>query len=263
MTEQLLISAEPGAASAGHVATVIASLPISLAHAIAGTAVAGVAIAGTAGWTGRAIDAIDSGARGVVVVSPDFEPTAELERVARAKRVAVVIDSPWASNPAVTAARTRIDALVGELSFVDLVATVHDTGSFGPALAELRVLAGKLVGRTHALRTIEENRGSLLAAAALVGSDVPVTFHVLRAPAPEFAVRARVLATGGDIDLRIPDADTARPALLTTTDSTGSTLAPTEFESSHRHSWRRLLDHLATGRPADDLAEFAQAMTPS
>lgn len=262
MTEQLRIWAEPAAADAGHVSTVIASLPISLARTAVSEA-AGVAIAGTTGWTRRAIDAIDSGARGIVVVGPAFEPTTELDRVARSKRAPVVIDSPWASNPAVTTARTRVDAIDGELSFVDIVATVQDTGSFGSALAELRLLAGKLLGRTHGLRTIEENRGSLLVAATRAGSDVPVTFHVLRAPVPEFAVRARVVAVEGDIDLRIPDADTARPALVTTTDSTGSALAPTEFESSHRHSWRRLLEHLATGRPSDDLAEFAQAMTPS
>lgn len=262
MIEQLDVSAESGAEEAGRVSTVIASLPISLARAT-GTASAAVAVAGTAGWTSRAIDAIEAGGRGVVVVSPGFEPTSDLDRVARARRVPVVIDSPWASNPAVTTARAQIDALDGDVSFADLVATVREPGSFLPALDELRLLAGKLLGRTLSLRTIEENSGSLLASATRAGSDAPVTFHVLRAPVPEFAVRARVVTTEGDIDLRIPDPETARPALVTTTDSTGSTLFPTEFESSHRHSWRRLLEHIATGRSADDLAEFAEALAPN
>lgn len=261
MIEQLRISAEPAADDPGLVSTVIASLPISLARSAEPVA-EGVAISGAAGWTGRAIDAIDSGARGIVVVRPRFEPTAELDRAARAKRVPVVIDSPWASNPAVAPARRQIDAITGEVSFVDLVATVSPEESLAPALDELRLLAFRLVGPTCGLRTIEEGGSSLLASAMRARSDVPVTFHILRAPVPEFAVRARVVAAGGDVDLRIPDAGTARPALLTTTNSEGSTLAPTEYESSHRHTWRRLLELIATGRAADDLAELARAMTP-
>jgi len=261
MSGRLRIASDAAANISGLVSTVAASLPISLVRSDQGDPDA-VAIDGSAGWVRRALTALESGIRGVVVVSPVFEPDiAALDRRAQSDGIPVILDFPWASNPAVAAARTSVAAIRDEVSFVDLVATVSGAEHFVPALNELRLLSFRLIGRSTGLHAIEENAGSLLVGARHAGSDAPVTFHVIHAPAPEFAVRARVVSIAGDVDVRIPDADTARPALVTSTGGDGAALTPTRYESSHRHSWRRLVELVSTRDTCDDIDEFTRAMT--
>src|SRR6478672_4991685 len=73
------VHAENGAAQTGAVASVVASLPMSLAPGQADTA-ALQGVSGTNGWAERAAETIIKGAAGVAVIAPEPADTQSLER---------------------------------------------------------------------------------------------------------------------------------------------------------------------------------------
>ena len=258
MTEQLTVASEPAADHAGSIPEVIASLPVSLARSTSAEADL-VAVSGATGWTNRAMEAIRSGARGVLVVDPQAEPVHELKKVASQHEVPVVLNHRLASNPGVEVARSKVQSISGDISFVDLTASVVSTGTYSSALDELRLIASRLVGRIQGLRTLRRSEDSLLATGHCAGTSIPVTFAALHSPLGPFAAYARIVTASGDIELRIPSPETAAPAEVTFTDAEGTTLAPTLFESSRRSSWRRLIGFVDSRSQPTDLDEFAKA----
>ena len=97
------VHAAKEAAQTGAVASVIASLPMSLEPGQTDTA-ALQGVTGTNGWAHRAAEAITKGAAGVAVIAPEPGDTQSLESLAASASVPVVLGFRWASNPAVAQA---------------------------------------------------------------------------------------------------------------------------------------------------------------
>ena len=258
MTEQLTVTTQPTADQAGSIPEVIASLPISLSRSTSAEPDL-VAVTGTTGWTNRAIDAIRTGARGVLVIDPQAEPVHELKSVASQRGVPVVLNHRWASNLGVEVARRKVQSISTEISFVDLTARIGHIGTSGSALEELRLIASQLVGRIQGLRTLRHSDPVLLATGYCAGTSIPVTFTILHTPVGAFAAHARIVTANGEIELRIPSPETAAPAEVSFTDAEGTTLAPTLYESSRRSSWRRLIGFVDGLSQPTDLDDFAAA----
>lgn len=101
----------------------LASLPMALRPSVVDAAEL-VAVSGAAGWTARAAAALADGARGVLVVDPGPEDAQGLAETAAARRTPVVLDRPFASNPAVAQALPLITHGAGRNELIELTVTV-------------------------------------------------------------------------------------------------------------------------------------------
>lgn len=253
------VHAENGAAQTGAVASVVASLPMSLAPGQADTA-ALQGVSGTNGWAERAAEIIIKGAVGVAVIAPEPADTQSLERLAASNSVPVVLGFRWASNPAVAQAAEAYKQAAPDSALVEVTAYIRDSIPIEQVRAELLVLAGRLLGHLDDVRTLRTNKKGFAIAATLTPSGTPVTIVAVISNALNNDVRVRMLTRNGCVDLWIPAPDTARPATLKRTDPQGALTSPTIYESSHRATWKRLAALAASGSTAPDLAEFRTAI---
>ena len=95
---------------------VLASLPLSYTPAATPAPVVSPWSTGPDAGPAAAVQALQDGAAGVIVVQPGPEDLAELRAVARRCHGVVVIDSTWASNPVVAAAGQALQAAIGQHS---------------------------------------------------------------------------------------------------------------------------------------------------
>lgn len=259
MSTKFEVHADDEAAQTGTIASVIASLPMSLAPGQADTA-ALQGVTGTTGWTLRASETIAMGAAGVAVIAPEPSDTQSLEHLAASHSVPVVLAFRWASNPAVARAAELYKEAAPDSALVEVTAYIRDGVPIEQVRAELLVLAGRLLGPLDDVRTLRTNKRGFAVAATLTDSGAPLTIAAVVSNALNNDVRVRMLTKNGCVDLLIPDPDTARPATLRKTDRQGALISPTIYESSHRATWKRLAALAASGSTAPDLAEFRAAI---
>lgn len=253
------VHADNGAAQAGAIASVIASLPMSLAPGQADMA-ALQGVSGTNGWVHRAAATITQGAAGVAVIAPEPGDTQSLERLAASHSVPVVLGFRWASNPAVAQAAAVYRQAVPDGALVEVTAYIRDSLPIEQVRAELLVLAGRLLGPLDDVRALRTSKTGFTVAATLTGSGAPLSIAAVVSNALNNHVRVRMLTKNGCVDLLIPAPDTARPATLKRTGPEGALISPTIYESSHRATWKRLAALAASGSTASDLAEFRVAI---
>jgi hypothetical protein len=91
-------------------------------------------------------------------------------------------------------------------------------------------------------------------------SSMTVDLSVICTAAVPASATVRLLTSGGSVELHLPTGDTAQPARLITVGPDGAVLAPTQYETGHRASLRRLRELLANG-PADGLADLRHLHT--
>ena len=124
----LRVTASATAMSTGAIASVVASLPVSLRSAATDAASADlVALDGSVGWPERTADAVQHAARGLMVVQPC--PVAP-DEVPQTSSVPVVIDYRFAGNPAVSSAARVFDGWEADamVEVSSLVSDPEDTG---------------------------------------------------------------------------------------------------------------------------------------
>jgi hypothetical protein len=255
MTTRLTVFASGPADAAGRIAETVASLPISLHPGGEGADLIGVA--GDAGWTEAAQDAIRSGARGVLVVDPVAEDVAGLRAQAEDAGVPVVLDSPWAHNPAVLESA----AVLAERNDAETLLEVRVDLPLGSdldrvllgQLALVRAVAGPVVRLQfdRRTRTGYDALGVLTSGARLNLS--AILSDGLPAGASVRAIRAK-----DAVRLSVPDPGTAVPGRHVVSDEHGATLRTTKWESSHRVAWRRLHELVTTNAPWTELDRFEQ-----
>ncbi|MEV4951252.1 hypothetical protein [Paenarthrobacter nitroguajacolicus] len=253
------VRADNGAAQTGAIASVIASLPISLAPGHADTA-ALQGVTGTTGWAHRAAERITKGAVGVAVIAPEPGDTQSLESLAASASVPVVLGFRWASNPAVPQAAEVFKQAAPDSALIEVTAYIRGSIPIEQIRAELLVLAERLLGPLKDVRTLRNNKNGFAVAATLPGSGAPLTIASIVSNALDNDVRIRMLTKNGCVDLWIPAPDTARPATLKITGPDGALISPTIYESSHRATWKRLAALAANSSTASDLAEFRTAI---
>jgi len=262
MTTQLSAYADPQAEAAGAVSAVVASLPVSFRPAASSPDV--VAVAGHAGWTGRAANAIVSGAKGVVVSAPEAEDPAELTAVAAAAGAVVVLDRQWAGNAALAASSGHTDGVIAaalrDAVLLDSVAVA------APGTDPLHLLAeqfGVLLQcgiEVRNVRMVQRNGNGYTVSGVLAGG-VPVALQGILTSALPATASVSILTSAGRADVVLPDPAAAWPAEIRTVTAEGATTLPTLYESSHRTSWSRVHSHLSSGNPANDLSQFTAVMS--
>lgn len=220
---------------------VLASLPESFrrSHTVAGEV---VVVDGGPGWVDAAAGALRGGAIGLIVISPipgDLEP---LGAALRSRPATVVVDSPWASNPAVPGAADLIqsaitDAVFAECRLIQPVGTDLDHALLHQ-LSLIRALIGPVSSLSLLSRTAHHVQGSARSGNLLVDLSITCT------DARSSVAITRMLLPNGSVEVLIPSPDTARPATVTVVSADGATTQPSLFESGHRATWRRLRGHL-------------------
>ena len=255
MTTQLTVFASPEAEAAGRIAETVASLPVSLHPAAEGADLVGVA--GDAGWTESVDRVIRSGARGVLVVDPVAEDVAALRARVEETGVPVVLDSPWAHNPAVLEA-------AGVLAERNDAETLLEVRVDLPVGADLdRVLLGQLAlvravaGPVVELRFDRRSRTGYDAIGVLA-SGARLNLTAILSNGLPAGASVRVIRATDAVRLTVPDPGTAAPGRLVVSDAEGATLRTTKWESSHRVAWRRLHERVTTGSPWSELDCFEQ-----
>lgn len=224
-----------------HAQSALATLPLSF-HDPGEVAV----VNGTSGWPAEVLSALESGAHGVVLVHPQ---PAEFADLLAADRSTVVVDSPWASNPAISSAAQALVAADG--SRLECRVTAVPGSDFATALLHQLMLIRALLSPVSQVR-IHYRSGHTLYAEGSTETGVTVDFSLICTNAVPPSAAVRLLTSDGSVELLIPDGATAQPAQLTTVGPDGAVLAPTYYETGHRAALRRLRDTA----PADRLTDL-------
>jgi hypothetical protein len=253
MSATYTVTAEQAARVAGGVDGVIASLPVSLTHAASAGQL--VAVDGAPGWAGRAQAALSAGAQAVIVVSP----AAETARIKDADQV--LLDWPFASNPALKGAAEAMQPLLGELALVEshvILPSGQDTDKalLDQLTALNRLLDGSLAEAAPLRRLHSQAPGYRLAGRLPGRAPVTVSATVTNALPPR--MEFRLLTTDGGLTVSVPAPETAVPAEIHLTTAAGEQLLPTLYESSHRATWRRAIRTAAGEAASSDLEEFSR-----
>lgn len=224
-----------------HARSALATLPLSFKDP------ARVAIVdGDLSWPTEVLRAVESGATGVVVVHPQPAEFAELLTTS----AAVVIDSRWASNPAIGTAAQAFRAGAGGGSRLECRVILESGHDLAGALLDQVSLIRALLSPPTQLR-IHHRSDRAMYAEGTTETAVTIDFSAVCTTAVPASATVRLLTTDGSVELLIPSGDTAQPARLTVVGPDGAVLAPTHYENGHRASLRRLRDTAVADRPAD------------
>ena len=264
MSAAYSVTATPRAEEAGAVALAVASLPATFGPAAGGAATPDVAaIAGGPSWTAEALHAIEAGSRGVLVVNPVPEDTAQLSAAAEAAGTAVVLDLRWASNPALVShdggpdAREAFRSALGTAAMLDSVATAAPGTDWQRLLGEHLAALLEVTGTLDAVSLLRSGATGYTFSGRLANG-APMSAHGVLTAARPAGVDIRLCTAYGGVSVRLPEPAAAWPAEVRVTGPHGGLLLPTLYESAHRTAWRRLKDHLTAGTRPDDLTRFAR-----
>ncbi len=239
-----------------------ASLPMSLTASPDGAQM--IVVDGQSpSWLGTLAEVIRSGAAGVLLVRPVTGPPPRRIRAAAAAAAsagtAVVVETAWASNPAVPQLARAMAGRLPDVSLIDSVAQVagDHRGQWADVLLDHVVLLRAVTGPLDAARfavqdvdgyTVDGVRGASTVALAAVRSAVSPP-----------AARLAAYGATAETHLVVPTGDTAEPAAAWIVDGAGVTAQPTWYETTSRVSWRRLHGAVsgASGEPLPDLSDLA------
>ncbi|MFC0678177.1 hypothetical protein ACFFGH_10030 [Lysobacter korlensis] len=259
MTTQLSVTASDAANRSGRVAQVIAALPVSL-HPAADSGERDtadlVAIDGAAGWPTEAAQAIDGGARGVLVVRPVPADVQSLLEISSARNVPVVIDAMWTYNPAVQNSASAFAAVFDDRMLLE-ARTYAATGSDWDRvlLDQLSLIRAAVapVRRFRFVRTSEHGYAAL----AEFGNGARASLTAVRTDSVPESASLRCVKAQHVVELGVPAPETAIPGRVHVSGPDGSNLLETKWETAHRAAWRHLHGLATSGLTSSDLADFS------
>jgi hypothetical protein len=223
-------------------------------------------------WPARAHRALGRASRGVVVVEPTvcaLEPFDELVDSTRQAGRTVLLAEGIAGHAALEHA--TLPQLHGT-SFVELVGTGFAIAAEGRAhdlaFCQVRLLQ-ELGLREVTVSSLTDVGPAVAATVRGTISSSPAVIDLLATIASGAPGRYELHLTGGAeaLHVRLPAPDTASPALVQYTDSSGSHQAPALYETGHRTAWKQLLVQPHTSAPRrldrfrDALALFQPHLT--
>jgi hypothetical protein len=247
----LRVATSAGASTAGDVAPVVASLPVSFVAAPQGERAEVGAIEGGPGWPGRVTEALARKTRGLLVVGPTPVPPDE---VPESPMVPVVVDYRFSGHPALAEAADAFGRWP-VFAMIEVAAVVPDDRDLEAALVD-QLAALRRVGQpaTGLTRLTWGRSGYYVSGSTAGGSPLLLSAHVTSGAPP--SLRLRGLTHDRAVELTLPDPGTARPAILVSTTGAGALTAPTLWETSHRAAWRRLHAAVTGDEPTHDLADL-------
>ncbi|UZX03124.1 hypothetical protein F8G81_11345 [Arthrobacter sp. CDRTa11] len=256
MNVPFTVGADEAARKSGAVDSVVASLPVSLAHTISQPDIVAIDGSGTA-WMQKAQKALDDGARAAIIISPTLESDPAPKSSSR-----ILFDWAFASNPAVQKAAEAAGRLVSPAVLLESRLVVPPGVDLNQVLLDQLTAVTEIVGEgalpANSLRCIHaDDRGYQFAGKLASGAPVTVSAVVTTAVGPN--LRVRLLTVEESLTASIPGPDTAAPAEVYVTTPEGEVLLPMEYESAHRSTWRRATRKLSEGTDAQDFARLTKA----
>ncbi len=260
MTAQLTVTASDAANRSGRVAQVIAALPVSL-HPAPDAAERGiaelVAIDGSAGWPAEAEQAIDAGARGVLVVRPVPADVRSLIEKANARNIPVVIDAMWTYNPAVQNSAGAFAEILDDRMLLE-ARTYAATGSdWDRVLLDQLSLIRAAVAPVRSFRFVRRGEHGY-AALAEFANGARASITAVRTDSVPESASLRSVKAQHLVELEVPAPETAIPGRVHVTGPEGSTLLETKWETAHRAAWRHLHGLVTSGLTSSDLSDFSE-----
>lgn len=253
MTGMLSVRLDAGdpEAAALHAQT-LGTLPLHYRIAAADENADAVLVSGRCGdWPGRVRSALDAGVRGLVLtrVSPaDPAQVSGLRRRIDEAGATVVVDSPWALNPAVATAAEQIRTDFAAVTFV------HGMFAVPP---DARPVLGLALDHLALVRTVAAPVLQVRVLSSddlgyeLTGSAGGVPVHLSAVVSHVGAVRGELHLLSADRQwtLAFDDPSLAAAARLSRVDDRGEIGWPAVHQTGHRAAWQLLHDSLAEGVP--------------
>jgi hypothetical protein len=235
----------------------LASLPISFRRADAEPDVA-LVDGGPDGWTESVSDALQTGARAVVVLDPVITSADAIRQLASDASQAgksVILSETWAGNPIVADVRSTWGPHLRATDFLEVFSVVGAEVEEA-FFRQLRVLRN-LGFAPPTFSDVVTGRGGLLGTGTLEGRAVSACVAVSAIGDGTLSF----VANGPDdqVTLKLPSSATARPALAALVTVEGAQQRPTLWETAHRASWRRVHRMITDGiADVSDLQAFAE-----
>jgi hypothetical protein len=237
-----------------------ASLPMSLAVDPEATNL--VAVDGQQlDWLEQVAVAVRADFAGVLLVNPSPGPPASAARevadAADDAGVCVVVETPWASHPAVAAVAVYAAERLSDATLIDSVAVVSEvdhrtsTGVLLDHLSLLRATTGPLDAVTF--------RADSAHGYSLGGhrGRTTVALSAVRSSSARPSARLSVYSAAGEAHLTVTADGSAAPASVFFVDAEGESGQPTWYESAARASWRRLHGAVTAKTSTRDLLDLA------
>ena len=229
-------------------AVTLSSLPVSYASAKDPDRATVAVVDGVGEWPQEARHHLDRGSKATIVVHPEPADLTPL----RDAHGTLLVDSLWASNPAVPTAAGLFIPRMPRAALLECRIVLTAGRPQAAALLDAMALIRKLTGPAQEVRTIHVDGRALVVSAT--SRQLPVRISILRSHAVPSSATVRMLTDDGGVEITVPHPDTARPAVVTLTDPAGTLQLPTLWESGHRATWRRAAAAIGTGSP--DLADL-------
>jgi hypothetical protein len=239
-----------------------ASLPMSLTAGAAGAQM--IAVDGQSpGWLETLAEAIRPDVAGVLLVRPGAGPPARRVRAAAeaaaSTGTAVVVETAWASNPAVPQLARAIAGRLPDTRLIDSVAQVagERRGQWADVLLDHVALLRAVTGPLDAVRfAVQDVHGYTVDG---VRGASTVAMAALRSAVSPPGARLAAYGATAEAHLVVPTGDTAAPAAAWIVDPAGATAQPMWCETTSRVSWRRLHSAVseASSGPSSDLSDLA------
>lgn len=239
-----------------------ASLPMSLT--VGPDEAPMIAVDGqSAAWLETLAGVIRSGVAGVLLVRPAAGPPARgiraVAEAAASAGTAVVVETDWASNPAVAQLARAFAGRLPDITLIDSVAQVPDDhrGPWADVLLDQVILLRAVTGRLDAVRfAVQDVHGYTVDG---VWGASTVAMAAVRSPVPAPIARLAAYSAGAEAHLIVPGGGTAAPAKACIVDPAGAAVQPTWYETTSRSSWRRLIRAVSegTGKSVLDLPDLA------
>jgi hypothetical protein len=192
-------------------------------------------------------------ARAALVVTPTPVDPARVRETAAAG-VPAAVDSPYANNPAWTAALPALTAT--PFTLLDSVVTVAAAADLDRALLDQLAIVRPLLDTSDL--DVTANRGTDHYVIAGRCGDAAVTIAGVVAAEVAGELRLDLVGIEERWAVRFEPPQTARPASITRSDANGSHTTRPVFESGRRAVWRHLATALAGGDPPPyGLTEYA------
>ena len=225
------------------------------------------------GWLDTLAAAIRSGIAGALVARPVAGRSADdIRAVATAAAAAgttVIVQTAWASNPAVPQLAAAAAANVPDIRLIDSLVHVpgDPSGQWADVLLDHLALLRAMSGPLGSVRFATHGANGYTVNGAT--QTTAVMLSAVRSTPRQAAARLAAYGATAEAHLVVPAGDTAAPAAAWTVDQAAETTQPTRYESASRASWRRL-HAAAAGHPGEaapdlldlaDEAEFVAAIT--